>query len=357
MNENVNENVNNENVNNENVNNDIFFYLDSNNNYIINKNLNEINNYNYNNCVIYFFIDYNSKINYFKELNYNICYDDFPFGSYLKINKDLIECKKNTKQKIWEHWIRYGIKEERTYTYINNSSIHQGRLGNIFFINMYLHFMSIKYNLKCYYKQYKLFNQLGINFNRGEKIYKTNIFINDDNFLNILKSNTLYKSNLIIQKAWFQNEKFCNILKNYFNLTNIKNKIINNNLYKSRYKTNNDLFLHLRLGDVKEITKTKINYYIELLSKIKYDNGFISSDSVCDPICLLLIEKFQLCVIDYTEVETIMFGSTCNNIVLSGGTFSWLIGFLAFYSKNIYYPDIKDKWYGDIFSFSNWNKI
>jgi len=52
-----------------------------------------------------------------------------------------------------------------------------------------------------------------------------------------------------------------------------------------------------------------------------------------------------------------MFGSTCNNIVLSGGTFSWLIGFLAIKSENIYYPELKEKWYGDIFSFLNWKNI
>jgi hypothetical protein len=49
-----------------------------------------------------------------------------------------------------------------------------------------------------------------------------------------------------------------------------------------------------------------------------------------------------------------MFASTCNHIVLSGGTFSWLIGFLAFFSKSIYYPRIKNKWYGDIFIFPHW---
>jgi len=53
-----------------------------------------------------------------------------------------------------------------------------------------------------------------------------------------------------------------------------------------------------------------------------------------------------------------MFASTCNNLILSGGTFSWLIGFLAFYSKNIYYPlDNKNKWYGDIFIFPEWTGI
>ena len=49
-----------------------------------------------------------------------------------------------------------------------------------------------------------------------------------------------------------------------------------------------------------------------------------------------------------------MFGSTCNTIILSGGTFSWLIGFFAYYSKNINYPINNNKWYGDIFIFNNW---
>ena len=61
--------------------------------------------------------------------------------------------------------------------------------------------------------------------------------------------------------------------------------------------------------------------------------------------------------INSSEVETIMFGSTCNNIILSGGTFSWLIGFLAVKSEKIFYPEIKEKWFGDIFSFTNWNRI
>jgi hypothetical protein len=31
-------------------------------------------------------------------------------------------------------------------------------------------------------------------------------------------------------------------------------------------------------------------------------------------------------IIDYNEVETIMFGSTCKNIILTGGSFSYIIG-------------------------------
>jgi len=331
-----------------------FFYINTDNKYIKNKNVDEVSSHNDKKIILYF--KNNAKQQkYCKHLDYKIQSNLFPYDAYLKLNPDLV--KINSKDKIWNHWKQNGINEERTYTYINNSSIHNGRLGNIFFINMYLHFISIKYDLKCYYKFYKIFNMLGISFNKGKNIYKYNTLINDENFLNVLKSKELPKSNLIIKDAWFQTKKFCNVLKHHFKSETVKSKIISNNIYKSRYNNNNDLFVHLRLGDVKDITKQKINYYIELLGKIKYNKAYISSDFVNDPLCLLLIEKFQLCVIDYNEVETIMFGSTCNNIVLSGGTFSWLIGFLAFFTKNIYYPDIEQKWYGDIFSSFDWTKI
>ena len=56
------------------------------------------------------------------------------------------------------------------------------------------------------------------------------------------------------------------------------------------------------------------------------------------------------------EVNTIMFASTCKNIVLSHGTFSWLIGLLGFYST-IYYQKITRFWQGDIFVFPEWNEI
>ena len=70
----------------------------------------------------------------------------------------------------------------------------------------------------------------------------------------------------------------------------------------------------------------------------------------------LLKMKYNLKIIDYDEVNTIMFGSTCKHIVLSNGTFSWLIGFLAYYST-VYYPKIIHKWHGDIFIFDSWNEI
>ena len=51
-----------------------------------------------------------------------------------------------------------------------------------------------------------------------------------------------------------------------------------------------------------------------------------------------------------------MFASTCKNIVLSHGTFSWLIGLLGFYST-IYYQKITRFWQGDIYVFPEWIEI
>ena len=346
-----------------------FIYLNNNNKIIKNNNILELNNKQINNCLLYFELEdefqeehqletknKNISFNLFKRLDYTITIDNFPWASYLYLNKDLIKNGLESSEESWNHWVTHGIKEERTYTYLNNSSLHQGRLGNIFFVNMFLHFMSIKYNLKCYYKHSKVFNELGIYYNKGKKVYKTNCLITDHNFIHMLKYKNLPPSNLIIKDVWFQTKEFCNILKCHFKRDIIKNKIIDKNIYKYRYDNNNDLFVHLRLGDVSQITKQQIKYYELLLSEINYNKGYISSDSIKDPFCIELILKYNLNIIDYDEAETIMFASTCNNLILSGGTFSWLIGFLAFYSKKIYYPDIENKWYGDIFSFSNWIK-
>ena len=84
-------------------------------------------------------------------------------------------------------------------------------------------------------------------------------------------------------------------------------------------------------------------------SKLDFNNGYISSDSIQNETCKYFIKKYNLNIVNYNEVKTIMFGSTCNNIILSGGTFSWLIGFFAFYSEVIYSEAI----YVIIYSFKN----
>jgi hypothetical protein len=288
----------------------------------------------------------------------NIPINRFDWKTYLEINNDLKNNGIKTREKAYFHWINHGIKEERAYSFINNSNIHNGRFGNLFFVNMVLHFLSLKYNLKCRYKYYDKFKKLGIYLNCGDNEYPTSIEVNDKNFLNLIKDETDVKHNIILNNNnWFQKKEFCIYLKEYFCIKSNKYKIINNNKYKNNYKNNNNLFVHVRLGDIINKVTNIYDYYDKTLQKINFIKGYISSDSIEHEICQNLIKKYNLNIVNKEEIETIMFASTCNNLVLSGGTFSWLIGFLAFYSKNIYYPKINQTWYGDIFSFSDWNQI
>ena len=216
---------------------------------------------------------------------------------------------------------------------------------------MFLHFFSKKFDLLCNYKYFEKFSELGIELYIGTKTYDTNLLVTEKNFMLLLNDDTYFQpSNIIIHNnIWFQKKEFCLYLQEHFNNKIYKNKIILKNSFKERYNNNNDLFIHFRLGDVEENTIKLFECYDNLLKNMSFENGYISSDSINNKYCEYFIKKYNLKIIDYDEIKTIMFGSTCNNIVLSGGTFSWLIGFFAFYSKNIYYPSYENPWFGNIF--------
>jgi hypothetical protein len=280
--------------------------------------------------------------------------ENFNWRSYITLNPDLF-INIDNKESAWNHWITHGENEERPISEINNTNIHNGRLGNLFFVNMALHFVALKINLKCRYKYFDKFSMLGIKLYIGESEYNNYLLLNDSNFLNIIKNLNFEKTNIIINNEnWFQTKEFVNYLNKYFEIPYYRNNIINHNLFKTRYNNNNDVFIHVRLGDIKQKLVNIEEYYNNALSRISFENGYISSDNIEDPICKKLIKKYNLIEINKREIETIMFGSTCKNIVLSGGTFSWMIGFFAFFSKKIYYPFIEMPWYGSIFDFKNW---
>ena len=292
--------------------------------------------------------------NYNRMLRYEFLI--FDWVRYTKINKDLKHLK--NEKCVWNHWLYHGIKEERPTYLINNSKIHNGRFGNLFFINMAIHFLSMKYDLKFNYKYYNKFKRLGIDLFIGTNTYQESFVLDDGNFYDLICQKDYKKTNLMItNNMWCQTKEFTYALKYYFSKAKTKINIIKNNIFRERYSKNNDLYIHLRLGDVKSRIKNVYQYYEKAISQIQFDNGFISSDDLNSPICLFLIHKYNLKILNYDEIETIMFASTCKHIILSGGTFSWLIGFFAFFSENIYYPNIDNKWYGDIFIFPEWKMI
>jgi hypothetical protein len=283
---------------------------------------------------------------------------NFDWIRYIDEYKDLVGIL--DQNQAWHHWILHGRREKRNLyvnkdVIINNTEIHNGRFGNLFFVNMVLHFISKKYNLKTTYKYYNKFLNLGIDLFVGNNTYNENTYLTEINYFDLISKKNNFTNIIVTNNSWFQNYEFCLFLEIYFNKKEIKNKIIQKNKFLDRYKNNNDLFIHVRLDDVEEMdSHNNFEYYDTIIKKQKYKIGYIASDNLNSQICCRLIQKYSLKIINLNEEETIMFGSTCNNIILSGGTFSWLIGFLAFYSENINYPINNKKWYGDIFVYKNW---
>ena len=291
--------------------------------------------------------------------------ESFDWKNYLNTYEDLRLSGMRTKKEAWNHWISYGKEEERTLEWRNTTKIHRARFGNLFFLNMVGHLISVQNNLKLEYKYEKQFNELGIMFHRGAKTYDEDLVLTDNSFLDIIYENndTPIKKNIVFtNEMWCQSKDFCFLLAQYFKNPTRREGVMSNNFFKSRYNSdntiyNNDLYVHVRLADAKQYNYLPFEYYDKILSQIAFDRGYISSDALQDDTCSRLIKKYALHAIHDSPVRTLMFGSTCRYIVLSGGAFSWLVGFFGFFS-DIYCPSQRrGVWYGNIFVFQDWKKI
>jgi hypothetical protein len=230
-----------------------------------------------------------------------------------------------------------------------------GRFCNKLFRNLAVSIIASKHNLFVNYVCSDLIKQLGIPLFNGSKNYNNTIELSDDNYFQILNSKNL-QSNLNPYFSFFQTKEISSLIFHYINSDLVKSNIINCNPFKERYNNNNDLFIHIRLTDVAYLNPG-IDYYLNTINLITHDKLFIATDEINHNTIIKLREMHPYVeFIEMDEVNTIQFGSTCKNIILSHGTFSATIGYLGFFST-IYYPEYKQMWNGDIFSINNWNKI
>jgi hypothetical protein len=235
-----------------------------------------------------------------------------------------------------------------------------GRLCNKVIMNLCFSILAEMNNLYITYDYENECRQLGINLFCGKCIYNVDLLVSDNNYLEIVNKSReqIFTTNIKNFNSYFQTKEISNFLFDYLNLPNISKNIINKNKFIDRYNNNNDIFIHVRLGDVMQFNPG-YKYYEKSIKNINnYDKIYVSSDSINHDICQLLIKNFNAIPIQYNEVETIQFGSTCKNVILSHGSFSCVIGYLSFFS-NIYYPSYEENkmWYGDMFSIVKWNKV
>jgi hypothetical protein len=258
---------------------------------------------------------------------------------------------------------------------INTTNASRGRFGNILIVNMLCSQLAKKYNLKFEYKWLEQSNNFGLCL-YSEGIHGSHngngvIHFQDDDFVRFMTKEILPLHTNVVITEFHQTPSCARLVREYVNKH--RESIHTRNLFQRRYNNNNDVFVHVRLGDAIEYS-IAFEYYDYTLAQLTFDNGYISSDTIDHPLCRDLIAKYGLKPVDVykktpeegsrdptqEEIQTIMFGSTCRYLVLSGGSFSWIIGLLsnpAWTTVFFHKSNREKRWFGDIFVFPDWVEV
>ena len=237
----------------------------------------------------------------------------------------------------------------------NNTIGLPGRFCNHVIRNLYASFVAEASDLAMTYSYASEMERLGLSlFKTGTQTYRQTLIIRDEDFCNHLDKKL--EANIFVDWLSAQNHLFSLRLFNYFRTSAVKESVRNANIYKSRYGCNNDVFVHIRLDDA-AVWNPGYAYYDAALRRCGAKSGYISSDSPDHPFVTGLAAKYGLTIVKKDEVETIMLAATCKSLVLSHGTFSWLMGALA-YDAHVFIPPKKyATWCGDIFNMPGWEII
>lgn len=234
---------------------------------------------------------------------------------------------------------------------------NNGRLGNQIIRNLAVSLLAKKHNLKVDYYNKALIESLGITLFSGNNTHKDIQLLTDSNYFEMYNSDNV-NCDLWPNENFFQTKEITRYLHRYLHSEDVKSNVISKNPFKERYQANNDLFVHLRLDDVQQFNPG-VDYYMNTINQVKFDQMYISTDEPTHNTVQKLLEAYPSAIlIDHDEIRTFQFGSTCRHIILSHGSFSAVIGYLAFFS-DVYYPEYETGkiWYGDMFSIDNWIKM
>lgn len=116
-----------------------------------------------------------------------------------------------------------------------------------------------------------------------------------------------------------------------------------------------EIFIHVRLGDVQHGNRTPdLHYYQKILGDTNKQIN-ITSDSPNHSLIQQLTKQYNVKMYNGSEIDTLFEASKYKTVILSLGTFSWMMGLVASKSKK-FYPDPSEYtiWHGPIFEQTDW---
>ena len=173
-------------------------------------------------------------------------------------------------------------------------------------------------------KGYNFGSPWGLEGNQGANTSnKPEITLTDENFLDFLNSPTQQiQENSYIMYGFFQGKGVlpanCEKVRDYFKLT-------------YDHQPRDHVFVACRLGDMQNSAHMlPLEYYQTALRRLKFTKGFITSDTLSHPNVISLQEEFGLVPYDNGDpMKKIDFAKNFKQIILSEGSFSFLMGFLT----------------------------
>ena len=231
---------------------------------------------------------------------------------------------------------------------ITRTTSINGRLCNQIIRNLAVSFIAQKNDLKVEYSSFDRIERIGIPLFVGSKVYDTTVELTDDNFMEIVRNPVL--ANFDPNRHWFQTRQNIRMIYDFFRQPAVQRNIVKKNPYRSRYDNNQDCFMHIRLGDCAHVNPG-LEYYKMVLGMLSTKIGriFIGSDSPDHKIVRELCELYGATIYEGDEVDTLQFASTCKYLILSHGSYSAMMGLLAF-DAVVYYSEFWLIWHGDMFS-------
>jgi hypothetical protein len=235
----------------------------------------------------------------------------------------------------------------------NSSSDTGGRFGNHLIRNIAANFLVKQHNIRYEYTFMPEMTRLGFTVYNGANIYTHTVGVNESNYFETLNGPPCN----IAMEHYYQTKEFMDFLRSRVETGSVgakgsavpvpgfaKDVASTCADFRPNIVEENAVFVHVRLGDIADVFDIPFSYYDAAMQRILGQSdkqngeqseqpvnqikGYISSDSIDHPTCTALIQKYDLQPVLGDGVQTVIFASKCKHMVLSQGSFSWMMSFV-----------------------------